>query len=315
MTSSIGGTDRRLGGSVLVVGSVNRDVTVRTSRFPAPGETVTGESVAYGLGGKGANQAVAAARAGVSVQLLATVGDDDPGRALRAELERLGVGTALVRASTGRATGSAHITVDASGQNHIVVVPGANAETGPAQVHDARDALGRAAVVIVQTEIPEPTVTALVDLAHGTPARVVLNLAPVIRLPDPVLAGADVLVVNEHEASALLGGPAPVTVAAAGEAARLLLRRTPAVVVTLGPQGAVWASRDGAGGHVEAPGAARVVDTTGAGDALVGVLGAALAAGASLGGAVRDAVTAATRSVELPGAGGSYPRFALAHPG
>jgi len=306
---STGGREDRTAGSVLVVGSVNTDVTLRVARFPAPGETLLGTSAVVGLGGKGANQAVAAARAGASVRLLATVGDDPDGAVLRRALEQLGVGTGLLGVSTTSPSGRAHITVDDAGQNAIIVVPGANADTTPERLAEVAAAVRTADVVVVQGEVPPGTVAALLELGRSAGVPVVLNLAPVVPLPAAAVEAAAVLVVNESEAALLAGAEEPRGVDEARELARLLARRVPAVVLTVGAQGAVLAQRDGAELHVPAPRPEQVVDTTGAGDALVGVLAAALAAGVPLAGAVADGVRAATRSVEAPGAAASYPDF------
>jgi ribokinase len=298
---------------VLVVGSLNQDVTVVVRRFPAPGETLLGESVAYGLGGKGANQAVAVARAGVGAALLASVGDDAAGTQLSATLAGYGVDTSLLTVVTGTPTGSAHITVDASGRNQIVVVPGANGHTTPQRVTAAADAVRSAKVVVTQGEIPADTVATLVALAHESATIAVLNLAPVIALPAQLLERVGVLVVNETEAAELAGGEPPADPDAAAVLAGRLTERVPAVVITLGAQGAVVAERGGEPRRIPAPAPERVVDTTGAGDALVGVLAAALARGSSLAVATQDAVRAASRTVEAPGAAPSYPRFALSN--
>jgi len=296
--------------SVLVVGSVNQDVTVRTPRFPAPGETLAGRDVIHGLGGKGANQAVASARTGLPTKLLARVGDDDAGRRLTTSLRELGVDVTLVRSSS-RPTGTALVMVDDAGENSIIVVAGANAETSPEDVQGAREAIARAGVVVVQGEVPPETIRAVLDVAAGTSTRVVVNLAPFVALPEGTLAKAAALVVNETETGQLLGGAAPASVAAALDAARALARDIPLVVVTLGANGAVYAEATGATAHVPVTAAARVVDTTGAGDAFVGVLAAALACGAASSAAVADAVRAASRAVENLGAAPSYPAFEL----
>jgi ribokinase len=299
--------------AVLVVGSVNHDITVLCPRLPAPGETVLGDSVSYGLGGKGANQAVAVARAGVAVRLLATVGADPAGDRLRDLLRGYGVDVSLLRTSSVHATGTAHITVDAAGENCIVVVPGANATTSAEHVRDVAGTVATAGVVVLQSEIPASTVVAVLDLLADAPARVVLNLAPVVPLPLSTLARADVLVVNETETGQVLGTPPPASAEEAGRAARQLVETVGAAVVTLGAAGAVVVERGGEPVHLPSPMPARVVDTTGAGDALVGVLAAGLATGAGLVAATRAAVAAASRTVEAVGAAPSYPRFDLPH--
>lgn len=297
------------GGNVLVVGSVNIDTTVRVERFPVPGETLLGLSVTRGLGGKGANQAAAAARAGARAHLVATVGDDEDGQLVRSALDALGVATDLVHTCATESTGTAHITVDAAGQNFIVVVPGANALTKPARLAEVVGAVAAADVVVVQGEVPVETVAALTEMAAEAGVPLVLNLAPALTLPSGVLEGATVLVVNESEASALLGTPEPVGVRAAVDAAAELARRIPTVVLTVGALGAVFAQDGATPVHVAAPRPAHVRDTTGAGDALVGVLAACLARGATLPEAVSNGVRAATASVEHAGAAQSYPHF------
>jgi ribokinase len=288
-------------GSVLVVGSVNRDVVVRAARFPAPGETVAGGPVRFGLGGKGANQAVASARAGVKTKLLATVGTDEHGRELRRMLAEAGVDTGLVTEAVGYRTGLALITVDDAGENQIVVVSGANEATTARRVRDAESALTQASVIVAQGEIPLAAIEALVESA---PANVVLNLAPFVELPASVLRRIDVLVVNETEAAQLLGGPAPDEL----DAVRALAELSRCTVITLGDRGAVFAGKDDVG-RVPVLWPVRVVDTTGAGDAFVGVLAAELAAGSALAVAVASAVAAASRTVEVAGAAESYPDF------
>lgn len=296
---------------VLVVGSVNQDVTVFAPRLPGPGETLLGDRVVYGLGGKGANQAVAVAHCGVPVRLLASVGDDASGAELRALLGGHGVDAALLRTVPGTASGSAHITVDAAGENCIVVVPGANSATSPERVREVAAELAASRVVVLQSEIPAETVLAVLDVVWEAPVLLVVNLAPVIPLPEAALARVDVLVVNETEAGQLLGSPAPRTVGEARTAATRLTRTFAAAVVTLGAAGAVVAERRSDAVHIPAPVPRRVVDTTGAGDALVGVLAAGLAGGAGLIAATQAAVAAATATVETVGAAPSYPAFAL----
>ncbi|WCO68117.1 PfkB family carbohydrate kinase [Iamia majanohamensis] len=295
---------------VLVVGSVNRDLVATVDHLPVAGETVAGAALAEGLGGKGANQAVAAARAGARVALLATVGDDPGGGALRARLAELGVGTELVATAPGP-SGTALVAVDAAGENQIVVVPGANAATGPERVDALVPGLAPSTVVVVQGEVPLTTIVTAVGAGRAAGATVVVNLAPFVALPPGVLSGC-VVVVNAVELGQLLRADPPPTVEAARAAAAAVVAGGPAaVVVSLGADGAVWVTAEGEGGHVAAPPASAVVDTTGAGDALVGVLAAALAAGRSLDAVVTAAVAAATASVAHPGAAEGYPPFAV----
>jgi ribokinase len=305
---------------IVVVGSVNQDVTSRVPHHPAPGETVLGTDVVRGLGGKGANQAVAAARLGASVELVAALGDDEAGRSLADRLAAEGVGTGRVGTVAGSPTGVALIAVDAAGQNTIVVAPGANRRLLPEHLAAASEGLGDVAVVVAQNELTPETVAAAAGLAKDAGARFVLNWAPFGPLPADVVAAADPLVVNAVEAAHALDvdlapGTAPGATGdgtdpgADGDAGRLavaLERRygLRSVVVTLGGAGAVaWA--EGALHRVEAP-AVTAVDTTGAGDAFVGALAAALAAGAPLVQAVRQGVRAASYSVTRPGTTASF---------
>jgi ribokinase len=291
--------------SVLVIGSVNEDITVRVPRFPAPGETLLGLTVTYGLGGKGANQAVAAAHAGVSTSLLATVGDDAVGRQLVGWLAERGVDTTLVCTADGFASGTAHITVDTSGENQIVVVPGAN--HAPLQV-DA-DVVAAASIVVLQGEVPASTIERAVLAARTSGTRVLLNLAPMLALTPETLAAVDCLVVNETEAGLLLGQRLTGALDNALAAVEALTAISTTAVVTLGAQGAVWCGSSGEAGHLPAP-PVTAVDTTGAGDAFVGVMAAAVARGYDLPTAVAAGIAAAALSVQLPGAAMTYPDFA-----
>ena len=294
---------------VAVIGSVNYDITVRTAHFPAPAETVLGREVSYGLGGKGANQAVASARTGVPTAMVAAVGDDEVGARLVSWLREREVDTSCVRIATGWPSGTAHVTVDDSGENQIVVVPGANAAMTPATVEAVRDLVASVSVVVLQAELPVETVQHAVAVAREAGTRVVLNLAPFVELRPETLAAVDFLVVNELEAARLLHGSASPSIEAATADVQRLAALGPAAVITLGAEGAVWAA-GGEAGHVGAR-AVPVVDTTGAGDAFAGVLAASLARGPSVERAVEDGVAAATLSVQHPGAGMGYPAFAL----
>nr|WP_274387892.1 ribokinase [Salsipaludibacter albus] len=279
------------------MGSANLDVVVRTPRHPRPGETVTGHDVARVPGGKGANQAVAAARAGAMVAFLGAVGDDDAGRLLRATLEDAGVDTTGLDV-VDAPTGTAHITVDDVGENTIVVVAGANATV---ELDDhARGAIAAARCLLVQLELALPVVAAAVAHARRHDTLTVLTPAPAVSLPDDLLADVDVLVPNQHEASVLTGSDDPER--AADE---LLGRGVRACVVTLGGDGALAARADARTRH-PAP-RVPVLDTTGAGDAFVGSLAVALVEGRSLGDAVDVATAAASLSVQRAGAIPSLP--------
>jgi ribokinase len=286
--------------AVAVVGSLNLDLVVRVPRLPGPGETVVGGDVFRNPGGKGANQAVAAARLGRGVAMVGRVGDDQAGRELLASLAADGIDTAHVRVVDGVPSGTAFITVSEDGENQIVVSPGANARLTPEDVGLAGAALRAAAVTLLQLEIPLEAVAAAARMAGG---RVVLNPAPVRALPEELLGGVDVLVPNRVELSQLADAPVPTTAEeAAGLADRLPAR---AVVVTLGADGALVVEH-GHASHVPAV-PVRPVDTTAAGDAFCGGLADALAGGAALQDAARWAVRVAAAACARPGAQASLP--------
>ncbi|MDO8208838.1 ribokinase [Conexibacter sp. CPCC 206217] len=287
-------------GAVVVVGSVNRDTSYAVDHLPVPGETVLSESVEQHLGGKGANQAVAAARLGRPVALVARVGADDAGVAALGELAAERVDTAAVTTAP-LPTGAATVVVARGGENQIVVAAGANGALDAADVDDAAPLLRGAAVALVQLEIPLGAVARAVELAAGT---VVLNPAPAAPLPRELLAGVDVLVPNRVELAALAGAqPAATRAQVAAQVAALGLDAD--VVVTLGGDGALVVRR-GAIEHV-APVAVEPLDTTGAGDAFAGALADALARGAELLEAVRWAAACAARSTLRRGASPSFP--------
>lgn len=296
----------RAGHELVVVGSANVDLVVGVERRPGAGETVLGGDLAVHPGGKGANQAVAAARLGARTALLARLGDDDHGRLLSGSLAADGVDLSAVLTSDAP-TGVAMITVDASGDNSIVVSPGANSRLLPADVHAARDLLAGAAVVSLQWEIPPRTVAAAAGAARRAGARVVLNPSPPSELAPGVLAAADPLVVNEHEARMLCAGtPGGAADDDPASRAALLLASGPrSVVVTLGPRGALVLDDRGPS-RVPAP-RVDVVDTTGAGDAFTGALAWRLAVGDALREAVRRAVRAGAFAVTRAGAQDSFP--------
>ncbi|NIY65713.1 ribokinase [Streptomyces malaysiensis] len=295
---------------LLVVGSANADLVIGVDRRPGAGETVLGSDLAVHPGGKGANQAVAAARLGARTALLARVGDDDYGRLLLDSQRTAGVDTAGVLVG-GAPTGVALITVDPSGDNSIVVSQGANARLTPGDVRAAASLLAAARVVSLQLEIPLETVAEVVRAADagfgGRPGpRVVLNPSPTAPLPADVLAVCDPLVVNEHEARFLLSDDPAGSSDDPEEWADALRSRGPrSVVVTLGGEGALVADRDRT---VLVPSlAVKAVDTTGAGDAFTGALAWRLGVGDDLPTAVRFAVRVGAAAVTRPGAQASFP--------
>ncbi|MCT2591039.1 ribokinase [Streptomyces sp. N2-109] len=294
------------GHSLLVIGSANADLVTAVDRHPAAGETVLGSDLDTHPGGKGANQAVAAARLGARTALLARVGDDAHGRLLLESQRAAGVDTSGVRVG-GAPTGVALIAVGPSGDNTIVVSPGANHRLSPQDVASAGELLAAAEVVSLQLEIPPETVAASVRAAAAARTRVVLNPSPPAPLPPDVLAACDPLVLNEHEAEYLLGATADGRSPA--EWAEALLALGPrSVVVTLGASGALVAT-PGTSHHVPAP-PVEAVDTTGAGDAFTGALAWRLSLGDSLEQAARFAVRVAATSVTRRGAQTSYPTAA-----
>ena len=290
---------------VFVVGSINQDFVLKVERRPKPGETVTDAVLSTHNGGKGANQAAAAALLGASVVLLGRVGDDGFGGALVQALEEKGVDTALVEPAPDSSTGTAFITVTEDGENAITVAPGANRRLTPEDVDAARGAIGEAAVLVVQMEVPRECMARAVEVAGGAGTRAVLNLAPPFEVPRAVLGGLDPLVVNEHEAAFLLGEGVEGSEAALAAASDLLALGPRSAVVTVGADGAVFAG-EGDAGHVPAP-EVEVVDTTGAGDAFVGALALRLARGDALREAVGYAVRAGAAAVTKEGAQGALP--------
>nr|WP_202887876.1 PfkB family carbohydrate kinase [Kribbella solani] len=281
---------------VVVVGSANVDLVLPVQRIPRPGETVLSGEMSRGPGGKGANQAVAAARAGARTAMVVALGADEGGDLLREALGGSGVDLSLAIKSDAP-TGTAIITVEESGENSIIVAPGANGRLTLSP--ESLTAIGAAKVVLSQLEIPFPVVQA----AAAASTYFILNAAPAAELADELLAEVDLLVVNETEAEAI-----------AGPERSALLAKVPAAVVTLGGAGAVILTRDAA--EIAVPGVpVDVVDTTAAGDTFCGVLAAALAnasandsiTAADLTNAVRRANVAASLSVQVAGAIPSVP--------
>jgi ribokinase len=290
---------------VLTVGSVHLDQRYLVDALPRAGETTVARSASQGLGGKGANQAVAAARAGVRSALVGFVGTDTSSQYLLDQLTRLGVDVSGVIQVPDSCAGSAVVLCDLAGENQIVVNPGANA-LGDVPDSRLRATVARTRVLVLQGETPVPLSQRAAQAADDLGVLMVVNLAPVVDL-GPVLRLADPLVVNEVEAAQLLDLPVGPERAAVW-LADALGGRARSVVVTVGAQGAAYAY-DGQVRHVAAPPVPSVVDTTGAGDAFVGVLAAMLARDMTLADAVERAVRAASSSVQFVGAAESYPSF------
>ena len=287
--------------SVTVVGSLNEDVVVTVDRLPGRGETVVGSAIAVLPGGKGANQAAAAGRLGTGVHMVGRVGDDPAAGRQLAALADARVNVGRVQRTAGLPTGTATIPVEAgSGENLIVVVPGANGELTPDDVDV--ESVHRAGVLLLQLETPLATVAHAAAVTRGT---VVLNPAPPQPLPAELLARVDVLVPNEHELRRLAGAADDLSTPA--ELAALARELpVPTVVVTLGAQGALLVPAEGPA-LLQAPPPVQVVDTTGAGDCFCGALSSALDRGEALPEALRFAVTAAALSTTGPGARGGLP--------
>ncbi len=280
---------------VAVVGSCNIDLVARGAALPRPGETVMASSLATIVGGKGANQAIAAARAGANCAMVGAVGDDVYAGAIRATLRDAGIDTSALRTVPGP-SGTALIFVDGAGENSIVVIPGANAALTTLTQADTA-IIEQADAVLFQLEIPVEIVVAAAERAHGLR---VLNASPTRPMPRELLELIDLLVVNETEATALVPHGRP-----GDQLKEALLHLVPRVAITIGAGGVLYADRDGAF-RVAAP-KVTPVDTTGAGDTFTGVLATALAEGRTARDALELACAAASLSVEKVGASASIP--------
>ena len=295
-------------GPIVVIGSANMDLVVRVSRLPMPGETLMGEHFEAIPGGKGANQAIAAARLGGKVAMVACVGDDGFGKTLRDGLTVDGINVEHVSHIAQRASGIAVITVASDGANSIVVTAGANGDLSPRHIDVASELIASAAMLICQFETPLTSVSRAIDLAvkHGTP--VLLNPAPAQPLPDGMHAGVTYLVVNETEAELLTGIPVADVASARSAAARLREMGSRTVLVTLGSKGVYWSGPEGEG-QLAAP-KVKAVDSTAAGDTFAGGFAAALVRGDAIQEAVMFGQSAAAISVTRHGAQSSIPTLA-----
>jgi ribokinase len=294
---------------VVVVGSLNADLTITTDRLPSAGETVAGHDFATRPGGKGANQAVAVARLGGAVSLIGAIGDDDHGSMLMHAADRDGIDTDSIVRIVDTPTGVAVIEVDAHGENSIVVFSGANGRLAPRHIELEAGRIAAAAVVCLCLESPLETVWAAARLGHQAGVTVVLNLSPFREVPAEVLADADLLLVNEHEAAQLLGSTDP-TLDWEATARGFTARGVRDVVVTLGARGAMVIQ----GGPEDLPVITpipavptHVVDTTGCGDAFTGAVADSLSRGDGLVAAAQRAAVIAAMAAATEGAQDSYP--------
>lgn len=291
---------------ICVVGSSNIDLIARVPHLPKLGETLIGHSFHLDYGGKGANQAVMAAKLGAQVTMVTKVGRDEFGNRVLANYHDQGIDTTYLMFDETRSTGVAPIFVDDDAQNILVIVPGANQGLMPADVQRASDAILGADLVVCQLEVPIETTLEAFRIAKSGGVRTILNPAPAVPLPDELLQLTDICAPNEVETE-MLTGHTVQTPADAEAAARILLTRGPQVVIlTLGDRGASVASRD----KVEHLAAVKVaaLDPTGAGDAFIGSLAVFLGEGFSFANAVRRANAIAALSVTRIGTQVSFPR-------
>ncbi len=318
MRNATTGASVEKNGRIVVVGSLNADLTIYCERLPLPGETVHGNGFAVNPGGKSANQAVAAGRLGGRVSLVGAVGDDPNGDMLLASVAGAGVDVGHVRTS-GEPTGVAVIAVDSHGENNIIISAGANGTLSPADVAEADDVLAGGAVVSLCLEVAMETVVAAAQAGHDAGATVLLNLSPYAEIPAALARLADVLLVNAHEATLFLGDDGTVPAAGASVAGwdavreRFAERGIRQVLVTLGPQGSVvldsLAGPEARVAFIE-PTKVDAVDTTGAGDAFTGAVAVRLAAGDALADAAAFASVAAALATTRKGTQAAYPEAA-----
>ena len=295
--------------SICVVGSINLDMNAYVERFPRPGETLHGRRFTTGYGGKGANQAVMAARLGAKVSMVGRVGDDIFGHDMRRNLESEGIRTDFVKESKGVSSGVAVITINEQGQNQIIVIPGANGLVTAADVEEAQAAITGAQVLLCQMEVPMEANLAALRIARNAGVTTIFNSAPVSsQVPEEVYGLSDIFCPNESEAELLTGVPVHTLDDARLAASMIVARGARAALITLGAQGCLYVTADQEE-HVPAPNV-KAVDTTGAGDAFVGSLAHFLATGLPVLDAIARANAIAAISVQHPGTQASYPRWA-----
>jgi ribokinase len=293
--------------TIVVFGSINMDLVARTPRLPAPAETITGHAFFTAPGGKGANQAVAAARLHVPTKMVGRVGGDAFGQELRRNLESAGVDVGPVFIDTEVTSGVAIIAVDDTAQNSIIIVPGANGRVGPADVERLGKNLAGAKAVLLQLEVPLEATIAAIHLAHQQGVTVVLDPAPAQGLPNELYPLIDMITPNEIEASQLVGFPVK-TEADANHAAIVFLQRgVKTAIIKMGAMGVAYATQTNAEHGFLPAFKVKAIDTVAAGDAFTGGLAAALIEGRPLAEAVRWGAAAGALSATKPGAQPSMP--------
>lgn len=285
---------------IVVIGSANYDTVYSVAHIPEPGETVRSKGVMQNAGGKGANQAVAAGKLGADVAFIGAIGRDAAGSALKASLSDAHVQLDGL-SELDEPTGSAFICVADSGENNIVIYPGANSCVSADMIGAQASAISRARMCVMQLEVPLDSIWYAAKLCKRSGVTTLLNPSPVAAIPDEVLAGIDILAPNEHEAEALIGA-APDEAALMAYCARTGVRR---IIMTMGSRGVWSATRDGA--KFFPCKKERAVDTTGAGDCFLGALAARLAEGYDVDGAIRFAMAASAITVTRPGAQRAMP--------
>jgi ribokinase len=290
---------------ILVVGSANADLMIAMPKLPNPGETVRGHDFLVAPGGKGANQAIAAARLGGDVGFIGSIGDDDFGRSIRKSLLDSGVDTARLCVRPNSATGVALIFSEACGENMIVIAAGANDFLLPADIDAAADAIAGASIIVCQFESPVATIERLVTVAKLSGVPVLLNPAPARRMADEMIDGIRFLVPNRQELAHLTGLPTRTLADVEAAAKALLVRGAESVIVTLGREGVLRASV--AGARVFPAPIVEAVDTTGAGDTFVGGFAAEWCRTSDVDAAISFAQRAAAYSVTGRGAQASMP--------
>jgi ribokinase len=294
--------------SVIVFGSINMDLVVRTARLPQPGETFTGHSFFTAGGGKGANQAVACARMGVLTRLFGKVGEDDFGTTLRRDLQDYGVDVSSVTVQAGQSSGVAVISVDDAAENTIIVVPGANGDVGHEDVQRVEAALGEARVLLLQLEVPIESVVDAARSAHQRGVTVILDPAPARPVPPELYTLVDILTPNETEVAALTGFPVENEQEAAKAADFLIKQGLRNLIIKMGAKGVYWHSHEHREHDQMLPAyQVTAVDTVAAGDAFNGGLAAALAERRSFGEAIQWGLATGALSVTKAGAQPSMP--------